>query len=66
MNDKKIPEYIAIDGPIGVGKTTLAKRLAEDLNGQTILEQTEENPFIEKFYQDPEKMALPTQLCFLF
>ena len=66
MSDRKIPEYIAIDGPIGVGKTTLAKRLAEDLNGQTILEQSQENPFLEKFYQEPDKMALPTQLCFLF
>lgn len=66
MTEHKIPEYIAIDGPIGVGKTSLARRLAEDLNGQLILEQPQENPFIEKFYQDPEKMALPTQLCFLF
>lgn len=66
MSDKKIPDYIAIDGPIGVGKTTLAKRLADDLNGQTILEQSQDNPFLEKFYQDPETMALPTQLCFLF
>ena len=66
MSDNTIPEYIAIDGPIGVGKTSLARRLAEDLNGQLILEQPQENPFIDKFYQDPEKMALPTQLCFLF
>ncbi len=66
MSDLKIPEYIAIDGPIGVGKTSLARRLAQDLNGQLILEQPDDNPFIEKFYQDPEKMALPTQLCFLF
>ena len=66
MSNNKVPEYIAIDGPIGVGKTTLAKRLAEDLNGQVILEQPQENPFIEKYYQDPQKMALPTQLCFLF
>ena len=66
MSDRNSPEYIAIDGPIGVGKTSLARRLAEDLNGQLILEQPQENPFIDKFYQDPEKMALPTQLCFLF
>lgn len=66
MNDPKIPDYIAIEGPIGVGKTTLAKRLADDLNGELILEQPQDNPFIEKFYQDPKGMALPTQLCFLF
>ena len=66
MNDVKTPGYIAIEGPIGVGKTSLAKRLARDLNGQLILEQPQENPFIDKFYQDPQTMALPTQLCFLF
>ena len=62
----RIPAYIAIEGPIGVGKTSLAKRLAHDFEAELILEQPEANPFIDKFYQDPKTMALPTQLCFLF
>ncbi|MDA8937007.1 deoxynucleoside kinase, partial [Porticoccaceae bacterium] len=47
-----IPRYIAIEGPIGIGKTTLAKRLAESFNYETLLEDAEENPFLERFYQD--------------
>jgi deoxyadenosine/deoxycytidine kinase len=62
----KIPSYIAIEGPIGVGKTTLAKRLAETFNCETILEDAEENPFLERFYQNRQANALPTQLSFLF
>lgn len=61
-----IPSYIAIEGPIGVGKTTLAKRLAHSFNYETLLEKAEENPFLERFYQDPRSNALPTQLYFLF
>lgn len=58
--------YIAIEGPIGVGKTTLAKKLAQSLQGELLLEGASENPFLEKFYQDPKSGALPAQLFFLF
>jgi deoxyguanosine kinase len=61
-----IPKYIAIEGPIGIGKTTLAKRLANSFNYETLLEDAEENPFLERFYQDRRGNALPTQLFFLF
>ena len=61
-----IPSYIAIEGPIGIGKTTLAKRLANSFNYDTLLEEAEENPFLERFYQDRRSNALPTQLYFLF
>jgi deoxyadenosine/deoxycytidine kinase len=57
--------HIAIEGVIGAGKTSLALRLAEKLNGKTILEQFEENPFLEKFYEDPERFAFQTQIFFL-
>lgn len=66
MNEITPPGFIAIEGPIGVGKTTLAKRLADDFKGQMILEQASDNPFLEKFYKDPKSFALPTQLYFLF
>ena len=58
--------YIAIEGPIGVGKTALAKRLAESLSGELILEEFEENPFLERFYRDGQSAALPAQMFFLF
>jgi deoxyadenosine/deoxycytidine kinase len=58
--------YIAIEGPIGVGKTSLAHRLAESLQFELVLERAEENPFLERFYRDPVANALPTQLHFLF
>lgn len=61
-----IPRYIAVEGPIGVGKTSLAKRLARSFNYEILLEQSEENPFLERFYHDPRQMALATQLFFLF
>lgn len=61
-----IPHYIAVEGPIGVGKTTLAKRLAETFNCKTMLEDAHENPFLERFYQNKRANALPTQLSFLF
>ena len=57
--------YIAIEGPIGVGKTSLVKLLAEKLEARTILEQFEENPFLTDFYDDPERFAFQTQLFFL-
>ena len=59
------PKYIAIDGPIGVGKTTLVKRLAEELKGTTMLEPEDNNPFLEEFYQDRKRNAFKTQLFFL-
>jgi deoxyadenosine/deoxycytidine kinase len=57
--------YIAVEGPIGVGKTSLARMLALELNGELLLERTEDNPFLEKFYQDRRRYALQTQLFFL-
>jgi deoxyguanosine kinase len=58
--------YIAIEGPIGVGKSSLARRLADELDGELVLEEAGSNPFLEKFYQDPRGAALPTQLFFMF
>jgi deoxyguanosine kinase len=58
--------YIAVEGPIGAGKTSLARRLAERLGADTLLEQPAENPFLARFYQDMTRYALPTQLFFLF
>lgn len=60
------PQYIVVEGPIGVGKTTLARRLAESFGSDLLLEGAEENPFLERFYQDPRSVALQTQLFFLF
>lgn len=61
-----LPRYIAVEGPIGVGKTTLAKNIAQLFNYDILLEQPEQNPFLERFYLDPKSTALPTQLFFLF
>lgn len=58
-------EYIVVEGPIGVGKTTLAQRLAESYGGELLLEQPEENPFLPRFYENPRANALSTQLYFL-
>jgi deoxyadenosine/deoxycytidine kinase len=55
-----------VEGPIGVGKTSLAKRLAESFDSDLILEQAHENPFLERFYRNRRSAALPTQLFFLF
>lgn len=63
---KSIPRYIAVEGPIGVGKTSLAKRLAASFNYEILLEKSEENPFLERFYHSPCQHALATQLFFLF
>ncbi len=57
--------YVGIEGPIGVGKTTLAQYLQQELNAQLMLEQFEENPFLSAFYANPECYALQTQLFFL-
>lgn len=59
-------KYIVVEGPIGVGKTTLARRLAEALHAQAMLELPQENPFLERFYRDAKRYALPTQMFFLF
>ena len=58
--------HIVVEGPIGVGKTSLARKLAENISAQTLLELPQENPFLEKFYRDSARYALPTQLFFLF
>jgi len=58
-------KYIAIEGVIGVGKTSLAEKLSETLGAKTIYEEFEQNPFLEEFYQDPERFAFQTQIFFL-
>ncbi|HYR33550.1 MAG TPA: deoxynucleoside kinase [Burkholderiales bacterium] len=58
--------YLVVEGPIGAGKTSLARRLASRLAADLVLEQPEENPFLARFYQDMARFALPTQLFFLF
>ena len=57
--------YIAIEGVIGAGKTTLAKKLSEKLNSNLVLEEFEANPFLEKFYDDRKRYAFQTQMFFL-
>ncbi len=63
---KTLPAYIAIEGPIGVGKTNLTRRLANTFNYDVLLEKSNENPFLDRFYQNPRQHALSTQLFFLF
>jgi len=58
--------FIVVEGPIGVGKTSLARKLATSLGAETVLEQAAENPFLERFYRNPRVGALPAQLYFLF
>ena len=60
------PRYIVVEGPIGAGKTALAKRLAQSLSAELILEEALENPFLERFYREGKSAALPTQMFFLF
>ncbi len=58
--------YVVIEGPIGAGKTSLARRLSERAGAHLLLEQPEDNPFLERFYRDSARFALPTQMFFLF
>ncbi|MFN9775139.1 MAG: deoxynucleoside kinase [Burkholderiales bacterium] len=58
--------HIVVEGPIGAGKTSLARRLSERFGAQTVLEEPQANPFLERFYRDSARYALPTQLFFLF
>lgn len=59
------PRYIAIEGPIGVGKTSLAELLAADLGARLVCEQPDENPFLTAFYRDPRRHAMSAQLFYL-
>jgi deoxyadenosine/deoxycytidine kinase len=58
--------YVVVEGPIGAGKTSLARQLADHLHADMVLEQPEDNPFLPRFYDDMQRYALPTQLTFLF
>lgn len=58
--------FIVVEGPIGVGKTALARRLARSLSADLVLEEVAENPFLERFYRDGRSAALPAQMFFLF
>ncbi len=64
MSEREL-RHIVVEGPIGVGKTSLAKRLAASFGYDLLLERAEENPFLERFYQNPRQAAFPTQLYFL-
>jgi deoxyguanosine kinase len=64
--DNLTHRFVALEGPIGVGKTMLATRLAATLAGELVLERADENPFLERFYRNPRAGALPAQLYFLF
>ena len=59
------PQYIVIEGPIGVGKTTLVNRFSELFNANTVLEIFEENPFLAQFYGDRDRYAFQTEMFFL-
>ncbi len=67
MNIENSPHrFIVVEGPIGVGKTSLARRLAKTFGSDLVMELAEENPFLERFYRNPKSGAFPTQLFFLF
>jgi len=65
MNNDK-PRFIVVEGPVGVGKTTLAKRLSESFNTDLLLEGADDNPFLNRFYENQKNVAFQTQLFFLF
>ena len=60
------PGFVVVEGPIGVGKTSLVRRLAQSFGCGALFEQAEENPFLDRFYRDPRSAAFPAQLFFLF
>jgi deoxyadenosine/deoxycytidine kinase len=66
QKESSAPRFIVVEGPIGVGKTSLARRFAESFSGELVLEQVEQNPFLEQFYKSRKSAALPAQLFFLF
>ncbi|MEX1670294.1 deoxynucleoside kinase [Zhongshania guokunii] len=66
INPHKPPRFIAVEGPIGVGKTTLARRLADSLGFHQLLEKADDNPFLARFYANQRHAALSAQLFFLF
>ena len=66
LQGREVPQFITVEGAIGVGKTTLAKRLASTFNYEVMLERAEENPFLAQFYKNRKQNALATQLFFLF
>src|SRR5579862_4651594 len=65
MASETTHKYIVVEGPIGVGKSSLARRLCISLAAQGVLEEAAQNPFLERFYRNPRAGALPTQLYFL-
>ena len=65
MSTAKSPRTIVVEGPIGVGKTSLASLLAKELKARLVLEKAEENPFLRAFYRQPEQVAFQTQIFFL-
>lgn len=66
MHHNNNPKYIVVEGPIGVGKSSLSKKLAQTFGATLLLEKPADNPFLERFYKSPKQYALPTQLFFLF
>jgi len=64
--DASSSRYIVVEGPIGIGKTSLARKLAASLSADLVLEEVYENPFLERFYRDGQSAALPAQMFFLF
>ena len=65
VDPASLPRFVAVEGPIGVGKTTLARRLSETFRYPIMLEPAAENPFLDRFYREGGRHALPTQLFFL-
>ena len=66
VKESTTSKYIVVEGPIGVGKSSLSKKLAHSFGSSLLLEKPSENPFLERFYKSPKRFALPTQLFFLF
>ena len=65
MEKNRIPKYIAIEGPIGVGKTSLAKKISQEFGHELCLEKPDENPFLNSFYENTQKYAFATQMHFV-